>query len=704
MNKASGELASGPTAAGHSASETQAHGHRAPRGKALILLAFGALGVVYGDIGTSPLYALRECFHGEHGIDVSRTNVLGVLSLVFWVLTLIISVKYIALVLRADNKGEGGVLALLSLALPEKRGEPSRGLRAFFIGLGVFGSALLYGDGIITPAVSIMSAVEGLNVATPKFEPYVIPITIAIIVGLFAVQRSGTGSVGNIFGPVTLIWFIAIAALGVRAILRDPGVFAAINPAYAVTFLLHSGKMGFVVLGAVVLVITGGEALYADMGHFGRTPIRLAWYTLVLPSLLLNYFGQGALLLSNPAAKENPFYNLCPGWTLYPMVVIATTAAIIASQALISGAFSLTMQAIHLGYSPRMKIDHTSSETRGQIYMPQLNWALMLACIGLVLGFQSSSALAAAYGVAVTFTMFFTTMLFFFAARRLWKWSWWQAGLICGLFLVIEGVLCIANLLKIAHGGWFPLVVALFIYTLMSTWKTGRRILGERLRGSMIPLNLFLDDVEQSAPHRVPGTAIFMSSNAEATPLALLHNLKHNRVLHKQVIFLTIVVADVPHVDPAERVEIENLRPLRNADSPSPSNHGALPSPAATPGSAGVSPVPSQASGPTTDSTIQRSNVSTSQGFFRVIAHYGFMEDPNVPDVLERARAKGLHLDWMNTTFFLSRETIIPTKMPGMAIWRERLFAFLSRNAQRPTDFFRIPANRVVELGMQVEM
>jgi len=651
MKTASADPASGAEKAPEHPTHTEMV-HK-PTGRYLLLLAFGALGVVYGDIGTSPLYAVRECFHGPHSIAVSRGNVLGVLSLVFWALTLIVSIKYIAFVLRADNKGEGGVLALMSLAMPEKRGQQPKGVSRWVLLIGVFGSALLYGDGIITPAVSILGAIEGLNVATPKFEPFVIPLAIVIIVGLFAVQRHGTGRVGKMFGPVTFVWFVSITLLGIRGIVEDPSVLAAINPIFGIQFLLGAGHMGFYVLGAVVLVITGGEALYADMGHFGRKPIRLAWYGLVCPALVINYFGQGAWLLSHPSAKENPFYNLAPSWALYPMVVIATSAAIIASQALISGAYSLTMQAIQLGYSPRMRIDHTSSQTRGQIYMPQLNWALMLACIGLVLGFRSSSNLTAAYGVAVTFTMLTTTILFYFAARRLWNWSAWKAGLLCGVFIFIEGVLCTANLLKIAHGGWFPLAVAAIIFTLMSTWKTGRRVLGERLRGSFIPLNLFLQDVEANPPIRVPGTAVFLSSNAEATPLSLLHNLKHNRVLHEKVIFLTVMTEDVPHVRSEQRVQLEELRP----------------------------------------------------GFHRVIARYGFMEDPNVPEVLEQCRALGLRLEWMNTTFFLSRETIIASKTPrGMALWREKLFAFLSRNAQRPTDFFRIPANRVVELGMQVEM
>jgi KUP system potassium uptake protein len=654
MNKASGKSvesgAIGVQAGGPHPSHTEMV--RKPAGRYLLLLAFGALGVVYGDIGTSPLYAMRECFHGPHSIAVDRHNVLGVLSLIFWALMLIVSIKYIAFVLRADNKGEGGVLALMSLAMPEKRGQRPRGIARWVLLIGVFGAALLYGDGIITPAVSILSAVEGLNVATPKCQPYVIPITVAIIIALFAIQRHGTGSMGKMFGPVTFIWFVAITILGVRGIIEDPSVFAALNPLHGIQFLLGAGKMGFFVLGAVVLAITGGEALYADMGHFGRKPIRLAWYGLVCPALVINYFGQGAWLLSHPTAKENPFYNLTPSWALYPMVVIATSAAVIASQALISGAYSLTMQAIQLGYCPRMRIDHTSSETRGQIYMPQLNWALMLACIALVLGFKSSSNLAAAYGVAVTFTMLTTTILFYFAARRLWNWSRWSAGLLCGFFIIIEGILCTANLLKIAHGGWVPLVIAAVVFVLMTTWKTGRRVLGDRLRSSFIPLPLFLDDVQKTAPHRVAGTAVFMSSNADATPLALLHNLKHNRVLHQSVVFLTIQVEDVPHVHAAGRITLEKMR----------------------------------------------------EGFHRVIARYGFMEDPNVPEVLDQCRPLGLEFDSMTTTYFLSRETILATKAPGMMMWRERLFAFLSRNAQRPTDFFRIPANRVVELGMQVEM
>ena len=623
-----------------------------PGGKFLAVLALGALGVVYGDIGTSPLYALRECFSPEHHLRPTEQNILGVLSLIVWSLTLIVSVKYLCFVMRAANKGEGGILALLSLAFPERKARDAGRLTAVFVCLGIFGAALLYGDGMITPAITVLGAIEGLNVATPAFENWVVPITVFILVGLFSFQRHGTGAMGKIFGPIMLLWFVSISLLGLRGIVQAPEVLGALNPLHAFEFIRDNGPKGFLVLGAVFLAITGAEALYADMGHFGVRPIRLAWFVMVMPALLLNYFGQGALLLHDPSAAENPFFLLAPSWALYPMVIIATAAAIIASQALISGAFSLTMQAIQLGYSPRMKVEHTSSSTRGQIYIPYVNWMLMLACIGLVIGFRTSSNLAAAYGIAVTLTMIITTLLFYVAERRLWNWSPWIAGPLCGLFLVVELAFFGANFLKVAHGGWFPLVMGLLIFTVMATWKTGRRVLGERLRGSFIPLTMFLEDVDRNAPLRVPGTAVFMSSNADSTPLALLHNLKHNRVLHKSVIFLTIQTEDVPHIHTEQRIRLEKMR----------------------------------------------------EGFHRVIARYGFMEDPNVPEILDHCRPLGLEFDWMSTTFFLSRETIIPTKLPGMMLWRERLFAFMSRNAQRPTDFFRIPANRVVELGMQVEM
>ena len=653
MKTAHGESAGGaPKPDYASAMEANHVAPAHPTGKFLAVLALGAMGVVYGDIGTSPLYALRECFAPEHNLLCTKENILGVLSLIVWSLTLIVSVKYLCFVMRADNKGEGGILALLAMSFPERKSARASKLSALFVGLGIFGAALLYGDGMITPAVTVLGAIEGLNVVTPAFEHWIVPITVIILIGLFSFQRIGTAGMGKVFGPVMVLWFVCISLLGVRGIIRAPEVLSALNPLHALEFIRTTGWRGFSVLGAVFLAVTGAEALYADMGHFGRRPIRLAWFIMVMPALLLNYFGQGALLLRDPGAAVNPFYRLAPSWALIPMVILATAAAIIASQALISGAFSLTMQAIQLGYSPRMKVEHTSSSTRGQIYIPLVNWLLMLSCIGLVIGFRTSSNLAAAYGIAVTLTMIITTLLFYFAARRLWKWSIWVAAPLCGLFLVVEIGFFGANLLKIAHGGWFPLVIGLLIFTFMATWKTGRRVLGERLRSSFIPLKMFLDDVDRSAPIRVPGTAIFLSSNADATPLALLHNLKHNRVLHQTVIFLTIQTEDSPHIDLDNRIELEELRP----------------------------------------------------GFHRIIARYGFMEDPNVPEILEHCRPLGLKLDWMNTTFFLSRETIIPTKAPGMMLWRERLFAVLSRNAQRPTDFFRIPANRVVELGMQVEM
>jgi KUP system potassium uptake protein len=613
-------------------------------------LMVAALGVVYGDIGTSPLYALRECFHGDHAIAPTRGNVLGVVSLILWSLLIIVSIKYLMFVMRANHKGEGGILTLLSLAFPNRYARTR--LRRILIGLGVFGAALLYGDGIITPAVSVLSAVEGLNVATSFFEPYVIPITVAILVGLFSFQHIGTGQVGSIFGRITFLWFIAIAILGVRGIIQSPEILVAINPVHGFRFFAENGAASFIVLGAVFLAVTGAEALYADMGAFGVGPIRLAWFALVLPALVLNYLGQGGLLLHDPTAARNPFYYLAPAWALYPMVILATLAAVIASQALISGTFSLTMQAIQLGYFPRMEIRHTSSDKRGQIYLPHVNWALMLACIGLVLGFRSSSALAAAYGIAVTLTMVITTILFYLAARRLWKWSAWKAGLLCGSFLLLELAFCGANFLKVAHGGWFPLVIGAAVYTLMSTWRTGRRLLRERLENSFLPFQLFLEDVLRNPPLRVAGTAVFMSGNSEGTPLALLHNLKHNKVLHRRIIILTIAADEIPHVDPGQRIKVE----------------------------------------------------SAQEGFYRVTGHYGFMEEPNVPQLLEACKEHGLEVRTEEATYFLSRETILATKHPGMAIWRERLFALLSRNAQPATAFFGLPANRVVELGMQVEL
>ncbi|MDB6039737.1 MAG: Kup system potassium uptake protein [Verrucomicrobiales bacterium] len=620
--------------------------------KYLYGLTVGALGVVYGDIGTSPLYALRECFHGTHSIQPTPENVFGVLSLVFWSLITIVSIKYLTFIMRADNRGEGGILALMSLAVPHKGDQHQTRKTTILLAVGVFGAALLYGDGIITPAVTVMGAIEGLEIAHPIGHNTILVITVCILIFLFSFQRFGTCRVGKVFGPIMLVWFFTIALLGTLQIFKEPRIIGAINPIYGIEFLFRTGWTGFLVLGAVFLVVTGGEALYADLGHFGKQPIRLAWFAVVLPALFLNYLGQGALILSDPAAVVNPFYHLAPTYLVLPLVILATLASVIASQALISGAFSLTMQAVQLGYIPRLRIDHTSSDERGQIYIPHLNWTLMLACIGLVLGFGSSSNLAAAYGVAVTLTMIITTILFDFAARELWHWKRLPTMLLCSGFLIIELAFCAANMMKIAYGGWFPLLVGVIIYTLMTTWKTGRKILGDRLRASSLPLQMFLDDVLARPPHRVSGTAIFLSGNSEGTPLALLHNLKHNKVLHERIVLLTIETQEIPHVSPEDRVGVENLRP----------------------------------------------------GVFRVRGRYGFMEEPGIPDLLRSCALHGLDLVPEKTTFFLSRETIIPTKMPGMALWREKLFAYMARNAQRATAYFKLPANRVVELGMQVEM
>ena len=621
----------------------------AERRKYQLGLLLGALGVVFGDIGTSPLYTIRECFYGPHRIEPTAGNILGILSLIFWSLVAIVSVKYLTFVTRANNKGEGGDLALLSLAFPDRE-NPGRGAR-YVILLGVFGAALLYGDGMITPAMTVLSAVEGLKVATRAFEHYIVLITIIILIGLFSVQRIGTGRVGFFFGPVMLLWFLTISVLGLRGIAGSPGVLLAFNPWHAIRFFIENGWIGFLVLGAVFLCVTGAEALYADMGHFGLRPIRRAWFFFVFPALVLNYFGQGALLLKNPAAAENPFYHLAPSWMVYPLVGLATAAAVIASQALIAGAFSLTMQGIQLGYFPRLVIQHTSHAEKGQIYMPQVNWTLMLAAVGLVLGFHSSSNLAAAYGVAVTLAMVVTSTLFFFAAQRLWGWSPWLTALVCSGFFLIELAFLASNAIKIPHGGWFPLVVGAVVFTLMSTWKTGRRILRSKLAASSLPYDMFLADVKANPPVRVPGTAVFLSGGPEGTPIALLHNLKHNKVLHDRVIILTCATRDVPHVNESERLKLEK----------------------------------------------------SECGFYRVVGYFGFMEEPNVPRLLQLCQKEGLEFVEEQTTFFLSRETIIPTRMPGMALWRERLFATMSRNAQHATTFFRLPVNRVVELGMQVE-
>jgi len=615
-------------------------------------LALGALGVVYGDIGTSPLYALRECFHGAHAIDVSRSNVLGVISLVLWSLTLLVSIKYLGFVLRADNKGEGGILALLTLGFPERNPASATWLYRAMIALGLFGTALLYGDGMITPAISVLSAVEGLNVATDFFQPYVVPITVGILIALFSVQRFGTGNVGKVFGRVTLIWFLALAGLGIKGIASAPEVLAAVSPIYGIRFFAGNGWQGFVVLGAVFLAVTGAEALYADLGHFGRRAIRQAWFWIVFPALVLNYFGQGALLLRNPAAAENPFYILAPTWALFPLVALATAATVIASQALISGAFSLTMHAVQLGYFPRLRIEHTSSMEKGQVYIPQVNWFLMLACVGLVAGFESSSNLAAAYGIAVTMTMIITTVLFYFVAVRLWNWRRLLAGLLCLGFLIVEISFFSANALKIAHGGWFPLVMGVLIFTLLTTWKSGRRLLGEKLQRSTLPLDLFFEDVRANPPVRVSGTAIYLVGKPGIVPVSLLHNLEHNKVLHERVIFLTIVAHELPWLEENERLKVEELK----------------------------------------------------AGFHRVVGHYGFMEEPDVPKLMDKCREHGLPLNIAQCSYFLSKETLIPKRAGGMALWRDFLFTTMSKNATSAASFFKLPPNQVVELGMQVEI
>ncbi len=632
---------------------TDAYGHphtTTPQGRYLAILSLTALGIVYGDIGTSPLYALRECFHGPHAIAATPENVFGVLSLIFWALILIISIKYCIFVLRADNHGEGGILALTALATPIKI--VSKSERWLLVVLGIFGAALLYGDGIITPAISVLGAVEGLNVATPLFAPYVVPITVIIIVGLFLIQSRGTAKVGRLFGPVMLVWFLVIAALGVSQIVRHPSMIGAFNPAHGFDFFLRNGWHGFLVLGTVFLVVTGGEALYADMGHFGKRPIRVVWYALVLPALLLNYLGQGALLIENPAAAENPFYQLAPEWALYPLIALATCAAIIASQALISGAYSLTMQAIQLGFMPRLKIEHTSSTEMGQIYIPALNWALMIGCIAIVIGFGSSSNLAAAYGVAVTSTMVITTMLLGVVAREQWGWSLPSVLALCGFFLVIDLAFFGANVIKIPAGGWFPLVVGAAIFLLMTTWKKGRRILASRMLSLAMPMEDFLRETAAKPPVRVPGTAIFMTGTGTGTPAALEHNLEHNKVLHERVILLTVKTRQVPHVEPDDRVRVEPL----------------------------------------------------GQGFYRLIINYGFMEDPDIPEVLADMEAPEPAFDLAETTYFLGRETVIASKQPGMMLWREKLFALMSRNASSATAYFCLPPDRVVEMGSQVEI
>jgi KUP system potassium uptake protein len=643
--------------------------HPPARGKDLAKLALGAIGVVYGDIGTSPLYALKECVTLPHGVTAAASaNIFGLLSLIFWSITLVVSVKYLLFVMRADNDGEGGVLALMALvARPNAQaggesGAHEASTRTTWTGLrkskmalvmlGLFGAALLYGDGVITPAISVLSAVEGLEVATTAFSPFVIPVTCIILVMLFAMQKRGTGGIGAVFGPVTVVWFITIAAAGMPWIFRHPQILGAINPFYAARFFVQHGFHGFLVLGSVVLCVTGGEALYADMGHFGTKAIRIAWYICVFPALLINYFGQGALLLEHPEAAANPFYGLVSGAWLYPMVIIATVATVVASQALISGAYSLTRQAVQLGYLPRVTIIHTSGKTEGQIYVPEVNWMLMVACVALVLGFRASSGLADAYGIAVTGTMAITSILFYYVARDMWRWSRLRAGSLLALFLCFDLSFFIACSAKIAHGGWFPLMVAGAIFTVMLTWKRGRTLLAERIAADSLPLGVFLADIETTRPYRVPGVAVFLSSTRRGTPNVLLHHFKHNKILHQQVVILSITTDAIPEVPEADRVRIKSF----------------------------------------------------GQGFWGVTAHCGFKESPDVIAILRSCKAQGVPINEADTSFYLGRETLRSVKGAGMAEWRKVLFRFLSRNARSATDFFSLPPNRVVEIGAQIEL
>jgi len=632
-------------------------------------LALGALGVVYGDIGTSPLYALKECVTLPHGVTPDAENIYGLLSLLFWAITLVVSVKYILYILRADNNGEGGVLALMALAArvgraksltaEDKGKKPKRQnwqevkrARVVLITLGLFGAALLYGDGVITPAISVLSAIEGLQVATHAFTPVIAPLTCGVLVALFWVQKRGTGGIGAVFGPVTLVWFIAIAACGLPWVVRHPEILGAVNPIHAVRFFANHGVHGFLVLGSVVLCITGGEALYADMGHFGTRAIRLAWYACVFPALLLNYFGQGALLLERPAAISNPFYALVPvGW-LYPMVALATVATVVASQALISGAFSLTRQAVQLGYLPRVTVVHTSGTTEGQIYIPEVNRLLAVACVALVLNFRASSNLASAYGIAVTGTMAITSVLSFWVARDRWGWSRLRAGGLLVFLLAIDLSFFTACSAKIMSGGWFPLALAGGMFSVMVTWNRGRTLLSEHINARTLPMAMFVADVAASKPQRVPGTAVFLSSTRRGTPIVLLHHFKHNKVLHHQVVILSITTDAVPWVREEHKVRLKDF----------------------------------------------------GQGFWAATAHYGFMESPDVTDILRRCHDKGLETNEADTSYYLGRESLIPKRgFKGMAEWRKYLFRYLSRNARPATDFFAIPPNRVVEIGMQIE-
>ena len=635
-----------------SSSNTTANGHNGHGNVGLAGLVVGAIGVVFGDIGTSPLYTLKEAFSAHYGLVADHDTVLGILSLIFWALMIVVTAKYVTIIMRADNEGEGGIMALMALA---QRTLPKGSKSAYAVGiLGIFGASLFFGDGVITPAITTLSAIEGLEVAAPRLHAYIVPLTLLVLVALFATQRFGTERVGKVFGPITLVWFASLAAIGLLNIGHTPEVLQAFNPMWGVRFFMEHGWHGIFILGAVVLAVTGGEALYADMGHFGARPIRYGWYFFVLPALMLNYLGQGALLLENPAAAKNPFYIGIPEWALYPMIVLATAAAVIASQAVITGAYSVARQAMQLGYIPRMQIKHTSKDTIGQIYIPAINWTLMIAVIALVLTFRTSTGLASAYGVSVSGTMLIDTLLLVLVARAMWaKARRWVLPL-CVIFAVIELAFLIANGIKFLDGAWFPVVLGILVFTVLRTWRRGRELLHAEIRKEGIQLDTFLPGLMLAPPVRVPGTAVFMTAQTGVVPHALLHNLKHNKVLHERNVFLTVETLNVPYAAKEKRLKIDSIG---------------------------------------------------GEDFYRVIVRFGFMETPDVPLALMRSCDKGgIYFDPMDTTYFASRETVVASHHRGMPVWRDKLFAVMHRNAAPATGFFRIPGNRLVELGAQVEI
>ena len=624
------------------------HGTGELTGQRLAVMALAALGVVYGDIGTSPLYAVKEVFAGNHPIAVNEANIFGSLSLFFWALIIVVSIKYVMFIMRADNRGEGGIMALIALALQDAKNKP-RQMKMIMI-IGILGAAMFYGDGMVTPAISVLSAVEGLEIATPALKPFVIPVTLVVLFGLFYVQRQGTAVVGTAFGPVMLVWFSVLAMLGLHNIVEHPAILAALNPFYGIEFLLENKSTSLMAMGNVVLAVTGAEALYADMGHFGRKPISRAWFFFVLPALVLNYFGQGALILGDPATAVNPFFLSAPDWALYPLVGLATVATVIASQAVISGAFSVTRQAMQLGFVPRMEVQHTSDREAGQIYLPAVNWGLMIAVMILVLGFKSSNNLAAAYGIAVTGDMVITSILATVVVARSWKWGWGRAIALFSCFLVVELIFLAANILKIPDGGWFPLIAGMVVFVLMTTWKRGRQLLAERLKGERLELSLFLESLAMSMPTRVAGTAVFLNADPSGVPHAMLHNLMHNKVLHERVVLVSVKFFDVPYVPEIDRVEVKPLR----------------------------------------------------ENFWSVVVQYGFKDDPNIPAALALCADAGVEFNPLDTSYFIGRETLIPRLNSDMAFWREKIFVAMFRNGGSATAFFQIPSNRVVELGTQV--